>query len=152
MNLKLPANAVEDHLMNKKAHQPLASRCAVPRGESRRTDENAFVATAALAEGVSGARSARVRELSVHGCYLVMSAPFPKGASLLVRIRTPKEQFQSRAVVVHSTAFGIGMGVEFRDVSAASLAVLQQWLLSGACAQGELAGERESGECEPSHA
>ena len=95
--------------------------------ERRSTQRYAFVATAEVADSVC-LRPARVRDLSIHGCYLAMPDPFSKGASVLVKIRTNREFFQCRATVAHST-HGIGMGLEFNIVSPPFQIVLQEWLL-----------------------
>jgi hypothetical protein len=65
--------------------------------------------------------------LSIGGAYLVLPDFFPKGASILVKIRTNRHFFQSRATVAHSSPHGIG--VEFREINPPFLIVLQEWLL-----------------------
>ena len=57
-----------------------------------------------------------------------MPDPFSKGAVILVKIRTEAEFFQCNATVVHSKD-GLGMGVEFQNMSPAFRVVLQEWLL-----------------------
>lgn len=72
---------------------------------------------------------ARVEDLSIAGAYLVMTNPFSKHASTLIKIRTTTEFFQCHATVAHSTQ-GIGMGVRFRDISPPFLLILQRWLIT----------------------
>jgi hypothetical protein len=86
-------------------------------------------ATAEIVGQPSGVRNACVTELSIGGCYLAMPDPFSKGVLITIKIRTRNQFFECKAVVVHST-FGIGMGVEFREVSPPFVIVLQEWLFS----------------------
>jgi hypothetical protein len=85
--------------------------------------------TAEIVGQPSGMRNACVTELSIGGCYLAMPDPFSKEALITIKIRTRNQFFECKAVVVHST-FGIGMGVEFREVSPPFVIVLQEWLFS----------------------
>ena len=96
--------------------------------EHRRAHRFPFLATAEVAEGPCGMGiAARVADLSIFGCYLLMINPLPEGASILVKIRTKTEYFQCYATVVRSTP-SCGMGVVFRNVSPPFLKVLQVWL------------------------
>jgi hypothetical protein len=95
--------------------------------EDRRAQRCNFIATAEV-EDSTGLRYARVADLSIYGCYLHMPDPFSKGASVLLKIRTTRKFFQCQVTVVHST-IGIGMGVEFDQVSPPFQIVLQDWLL-----------------------
>src|ERR1700688_5057992 len=115
-------------LTETKLCEPLADWSALTCDVNGHERSDAFLATAELFEHSAGLRKAPVLELSSYGCYLAMLHPFSKGASLLLKIRTETEFFQCPATVVHST-FGIGMGVEFREVSPRFLTVLQGWLL-----------------------
>jgi hypothetical protein len=92
----------------------------------RCAQRHTFFATAQV-ESFGDARSARVADLGAFGCYLQMPDPFSKGASVLVKISTNTEFIQSWARVAHST-FGIGMGVEFDDVSRPFQIVVERWL------------------------
>jgi PilZ domain len=92
----------------------------------RRARRYRFDATAE-AVGSSDVRPARVETLSILGAYLAMPHPFEQGASVLIKIRTKTEFFQSDASVAYSNA-GQGMGVEFIKVSRPFLLVLQEWL------------------------
>jgi len=85
-----------------------------------------FVATAEV-QGSDGVRSARVRDLSIAGAYLALPDPFPKGASIRIKIRTRTEFFQADGTVAHSTC-NVGMGVMFHAVSPPFVIVLQRWL------------------------
>jgi hypothetical protein len=88
---------------------------------------HAFTAAAEV-EHSAIVRKARVNDLCIHGCYLAMPDSFPKGASVLVKIRTEREFFQCYATVAHSSS-GIGMGLEFDRMSPPFQIVLQEWLL-----------------------
>ena len=92
----------------------------------RRAQRYIFVATAEAIDS-SDVRLANVKDLSIFGAYLALSDPFSKGAVILVKIRTKTEFFQCNATVAHSTG-GLGMGVEFSNMSPAFRTVLQEWL------------------------
>jgi hypothetical protein len=95
-------------------------------GETRRAKRYQFDALAEV-EHSAVVRMARVKDLSIHGCYLAMPVPFSKGASVRIKIRTDVEIFLADATVVHST-HDLGMGVTFHAVSPPFLLVLQHWL------------------------
>jgi hypothetical protein len=98
--------------------------------ESRRAEKYAFTAAAEV-EHSAVVRKARAKDLRIHGCYLGMPDPFSKGASVLLKIRTEREFFQCHAPVAHSTS-GIGMSLEFDEVSPPFQIVLQEWLRQSA--------------------
>jgi PilZ domain len=95
--------------------------------ERRSVQRFAFVATAEVEDSTCICQ-ARVADLSIGGAYLVLPDFFPRGASVLVRIRTKKEFFQCRATVVHSSPHG--MGVKFHEISPPFLIMLQEWLFA----------------------
>jgi hypothetical protein len=101
--------------------------------QSRGAQRYAFVATAEV-EHAALVRIARVKDISIHGCYLAMPDPFVKGVSVLVKIRTNREFFQCDATVAHAIS-GIGMGVEFEKVSPPFQIVLQEWLVKLQCVE-----------------
>jgi hypothetical protein len=116
-------------LIKAELYKPLADRPPPLYEECHRAQRYAFIATAELLEYPSGVRRASFVELTAYGCYFTMRDPFSKGSSLFVKIRTQTEFFECHATVVHSS-FGIGMAVEFREVSPPFLNVLQGWLLT----------------------
>jgi hypothetical protein len=71
---------------------------------------------------------ARVTELSLHGCYIQTSAPFPVNAQILVKILHASAYFQAKAKVLYVNAAS-GMGVTFRELNPHCQSVLQKWLL-----------------------
>jgi len=87
-----------------------------------------FAATAEVEGAVGGIRCARVCDLSMVGAYLALPDPFSKGASIRIKMRTPRKFFQAEATVAHSTN-GLGMGVMFQSVSPPFVIVLREWLL-----------------------
>ena len=95
--------------------------------ERRCTQRYAFVAAAEVEDSVCVCQ-ARVADLSIAGAYLVLPDFFPRGASILVKIRTKREFFQCHATVTHSTPHG--MGVRFHEIGPPFLIVLQEWLLA----------------------
>lgn len=71
--------------------------------------------------------ASRVSELSLHGCYLDMMNPFPKGTQVLVKISAGDEFFQAKSKVVYSQ-HNMGAGVGFLQVEPDAQAVLERWL------------------------
>ena len=66
--------------------------------ENRRAHRFPFLASAEVAEGCGEAVAARVSELSIFGCHLLMSNPFSEGASILLKILV------MRPLIVHASS------------------------------------------------
>lgn len=102
--------------------------------ERRRTPRYPFIATAeVLGESMQSRVTARVTELSLHGCYIEMPEPLPKGAAIGVKIYADGKFFEGNGMVVYSTPTGIG--VSFHDVRPQFLTILKKWLLAAAVAK-----------------
>jgi PilZ domain len=71
--------------------------------------------------------ASRVSELSLHGCYLDMMNPFPKGTLVLVKIVAGDAYFEAKASIIYSQP-NMGAGVGFLEVAPDSQAVLERWL------------------------
>ncbi len=83
-----------------------------------------------MREGTSeDKRTARVKELSLNGCYVDTKNPYPLGASLAIKLFTEREFFEAQASVVYSNP-NLGMGLMFRDTKPYYVMVLRKWLLS----------------------
>jgi hypothetical protein len=91
-----------------------------------------FVADAEVApEDSPGATiTARVREISLQGCYLETPAPYNLETLILVKIFAPGKYFEAKATVI-SVNPASGMGIMFRETKPNFRAVLQHWLLNG---------------------
>jgi hypothetical protein len=76
--------------------------------------------------------NARTSDLSRGGCYVDAFSPFPLKSDVKLRLTCEKRSFVAKAQVVCSRA-GMGMGLQFTDVEATQLSVLDEWL-------GELSG------------
>lgn len=88
-----------------------------------------FVAVAEISETNSEIKlSARVSELSLHGCYIDMLNPLPRSTDVLVKIFTETEFFEAYASVIYSHP-NLGVGLVFREVKPHFLQILQGWLL-----------------------
>jgi PilZ domain-containing protein len=97
--------------------------------DTRRSPRYPFVATAELVQdGSNSIMMARLGDLSLHGCFIHMSSPLGKGASVSIRIAVGNSVFQARGTVVHSEP-NAGVGVEFQEIEPSYLAVLEEWLL-----------------------
>jgi hypothetical protein len=87
-----------------------------------------FDARAEVTLANSGAVEARVRELSLHGCFLKFPISLPSGTPVLVRILTESETFEAHGTVIYSQP-DVGFGLAFREIKPHFLAVLQKWLV-----------------------
>lgn len=102
--------------------------------ERRRTPRYPFTATVEVINpGAKSGISARVTELSLHGCFIEMPNPLAKGAALVAKIYSEGKFFEAPGAVVYSTPNGFG--VSFHDVRPQFLVVLKQWLLAAAIAK-----------------
>ncbi len=96
--------------------------------EKRRSPRYSFIASAELIEVRADVRIvSRVSELSLHGCYLDMMNPFPKGTPVLVKIAAGDWFFEAKSEIIYSQP-NMGAGVRFQQVEPASQAVLERWL------------------------
>ncbi len=67
------------------------------------------------------------RDLSVSGCFVKTTTPFPKGTSVRVRITHSGEDFTALGNVTdHVTA--VGMGIAFTEIELIDRAILETWL------------------------
>jgi hypothetical protein len=83
-----------------------------------------------MREGTSeDKRTARVKELSLNGCYVDTLSPYPLGTSLAVKLFTETDFFEAQASVVYSVP-NLGMGLLFRDTKPYYVMVLRKWLLT----------------------
>jgi hypothetical protein len=104
------------------------SEAAIGYLEKRRSPRYSFIASAELIEERADVRIAtRVSELSLHGCYLDMMNPFPKGTMVLVKISAGDAFFEAKSQIVYSQP-NMGAGVGFLAVEPASQIVLDRWL------------------------
>jgi hypothetical protein len=71
---------------------------------------------------------ARVKELSLQGCFLETCASFEMQRPVVVRIHDSEEYFETKASVLYVKP--LGMGLVFQDVKPHFRAVLQKWVLT----------------------
>jgi len=96
--------------------------------EKRRGPRYSFIASAELIEMKADVRIAsRVSELSLHGCYLDMMNPFPKGTLVLVKIAAGDSFFEAKAKIIYEQP-NMGAGVAFLEIGSESQAALERWL------------------------
>ena len=113
---------------------------AIGYEEKRRSPRYSFIASAELIEERADVRIAtRVSELSLHGCYLDMMNPFPKGTLVLVKISAGDAFFEAKSKIVYSQP-NMGAGVGFLEVESPSQEVLERWLDGAEKEQKRLAG------------
>lgn len=96
--------------------------------DRRRTPRYSFVASAEVVADNSDARvAANVSELSLHGCYLDMTNPFPLSTPVSIKISAATQVFESKGRVIYLHP-GIGAGVTFLEVAPLYRAILKNWL------------------------
>jgi hypothetical protein len=71
---------------------------------------------------------AQLTELSLHGCYVEIPAPFDAETPVLVKIFNRAEYFETRATVIYVKPT-LGMALAFRDVRPHFLGILRKWIL-----------------------
>jgi len=98
--------------------------------DRRRSPRYPFAGSIEMREGASAdKRTARVKELSLNGCYVDTESPYPMGTSLAIKLFTETEFFEAQASVIYSQPTQ-GMGLMFRETKPYYLMVLRKWLLS----------------------
>jgi PilZ domain len=108
--------------------------------ERRRNPRYPFNGNIEMREGTSeDKRTARVKELSLNGCYVDTEAPYPMGASLAIKLFTETEFFEAQASVIYSQ-YDRGMGLMFRETKPYYLMVLRKWLLAAMMSKKESQG------------
>jgi len=108
--------------------------------ERRKSPRYPFEGSIEMREGTSqDKRTARVRELSLNGCFVDMESPYPEGTSLAIKLFTETEFFEAQASVIYSQP-NRGMGIMFKDTKPYYLMVLRRWLLAAMMAKKESSG------------
>jgi len=98
--------------------------------ERRRTPRYTFAGAIEMRHGTSEDKiTAKVRELSLNGCYVETVSPYPVGTALGVKVFTATEFFEAQASVIFVDE-NQGMGLMFRETRPYFIAVLRKWLLS----------------------
>ena len=103
--------------------------------DRRRNPRYPFAGSIEMREGASeDKRTARVKELSLNGCYVDTESPYPMGTTLAIKLYTETEFFEAQASVVYSKE-NRGMGLMFRETKPYYLMVLRKWLLNAMMAK-----------------
>jgi len=98
--------------------------------DRRRSPRYPFVGSIEMREGTSeDKRTARVKELSLNGCYVDMENPYAMGTALAIKLFTETEFFEAQASVIYCQP-ELGMGLMFRETKPYYLMVLRKWLLA----------------------
>ena len=97
--------------------------------ERRRAPRYPFIALAEIVDEKENARtSSRVSDLSLHGCYVEMTHPFPQGTNVMIEICTETESLETQATVAYFKPRQ-GMGLTFSEMPEYSANVLNRWLV-----------------------
>jgi hypothetical protein len=104
--------------------------------ERRRVPRYQFIAPAELVDETSGTRTnSWVADLGSQGCCLSVANPPRVGSVVRLKIGTnPRETFQARAVVVHSTIDHAGL--MFSEVKPMASVLLHKWLATAKFPKG----------------
>jgi hypothetical protein len=129
---RLPDNRVGVAVRLKKPAQAQRSAITSNRAaeERRAADRHPFSAEAIVIDLYGSMRvQARCSDLSLQGCYLDTLNPFPSGALVRVELRTSDKVLEAIALV-NSSHVGMGMGLQFQDLTPVQTSVLAHWLSS----------------------
>jgi hypothetical protein len=98
--------------------------------QRRRTPRFVFDAPSEiLLNGSAGAkRNARVKELSLNGCYVETEEVLNSGDDVTIKIFGKSDFFECHAIILYTNSVGAGLG--FRDIRPHFLSVLRKWLLT----------------------
>jgi hypothetical protein len=100
----------------------------MPQAERRREPRVPFSAEAEIFDQQHDRHlPSRVRDLSLGGCYVEMSDPFPPGKNVLIEIYTESEFLETHATVAFLDP-NQGMGLTFSVMQPFFLAILNKWL------------------------
>lgn len=96
--------------------------------ERRRSSRIPFVASAEIIDEEENTRSSsQVSDLSLHGCCVKTSNPFPVGTSVTVEIYRDADFLEAPATVAYFTPQK-AMGLTFTTLEPQFAAVLKKWL------------------------
>jgi hypothetical protein len=102
-------------------------QCGLVQEAPRRTFP--FDARAEVTPENSRTVSTRVRELSLHGCFLEFPTSLAAGTRVFVKIVAESEFFEVKGSVIYSRP-NVGFGLAFLEVEPRFQHVLQEWLRS----------------------
>lgn len=71
--------------------------------------------------------AAHTEDLSMFGCFVETTAPFPAGTKVRLRISHAGANFAGQGTVIYLRP-SIGMGIAFTSIEPSSLPVLDIWL------------------------
>jgi hypothetical protein len=95
--------------------------------DRRRSPRVTFIAHGEVwEENPEGKVRMQVSEISLHGCYLDMVNPAPRGTKVVVNILEGAQPFTVAGRVIYSQPH-LRMGVEFQDVPPNCRSVLEAW-------------------------
>jgi hypothetical protein len=98
---------------------------------TRSTPRFPFVASAEILPEMGPGVGATVKEISLYGCFLEFTNPYPTRSRVTVKIFSESTLFEAKGAVIYAKP-DVGMGVAFRSVKPQSMRVLQGWLLNAA--------------------
>ena len=96
--------------------------------ERRRSTRIPFVASAEIIDDEENTRSSsQVSDLSLHGCCVQASNPFPVGTSVTIEIYREEDFLEAPATVAYFTPQK-AMGLAFTSIEPRFAAILKKWL------------------------
>ena len=96
--------------------------------ERRRTMRIPFAASAEIIDSSENTRSAsQVCDLSLHGCFVQLSNPFPEGTEVTIEIYKDEDFVETPATVAYNMPKK-GMGLTFVGIEPQFAAILKKWI------------------------
>jgi hypothetical protein len=96
--------------------------------ERRRSTRIPFVASAEIIDDAENTRSAsHVSDLSLNGCFVQLSNPFPEGTPVTIEIYKDEDFVETPATVAYFMPKR-GMGLTFTGMEPQFASVLKRWL------------------------
>ena len=96
--------------------------------ERRRASRHVFTARAEIMDEKENVRAtSKVSDLSLNGCYVEITNPFPEGTNVMIEMYTETEFLESQATVAYLEP-GVGMGLTFNGMQPYFTRVLNKWL------------------------
>jgi len=96
--------------------------------EHRRSARTPFKASAEIIDEAENTRStSQVCDLSLHGCFVQLSNPFPEGTPVTIEIYKDEDFVETPATVVFFQP-KCGMGLTFTGLEPQFAAILKKWI------------------------
>jgi hypothetical protein len=97
--------------------------------ERRRSPQIPFAASAEIIDEAENTRStSQVCDLSLHGCFVQLSNPFPEGTPVTIEIYKDEDFVEAPATVAYFMPKR-GMGLSFTGMEPQFASIIKKWLV-----------------------